>query len=82
MRKLLQVSAGLTGAFLLICLAVILVVSFRQIYYHDISELHIEQETGLSAEALRENYDVLIDYNLIWTGKDTLTFQDFPMSES
>ncbi len=65
----------------LICLAIALTVWCRPLYYWDIEHLHIPEQAGLSLETVRENYDALIDYNLL-ISPDTLTFPDFPMSTS
>ncbi len=81
MKKLLQLGAGLSGALLVLCLAVVLTVSFRGLYYHDIRALNIAGETGLSEQTIKHNYDVLIDYNLVIKHQETLKFPDFPMSE-
>lgn len=72
---------GIAGFFFLFMCSVVLVLNFRPLYYHDVHTLQLSEETGLSEEAIRRNYDVLIDYNLFWRGEDTLEFPDFPMSE-
>lgn len=72
---------ALAGVCFLVSFSVVLVLNLRQIYYHDAKELRLAEQAGLTEEQLRENYDVLIDYNLIWTGVDELEFPDFPMSE-
>lgn len=72
---------ALTGALFLISLSVILVLNFRLLYYRDVTRLQLTQEVSLTEEQIRENYDVLIDYNLVWKGIDRLEFPDFPMSE-
>jgi len=64
----------------IICLSVTLTVLFRPIYYWDIGHLQIPERSGIPAEVCRENYDVLIDYNLLF-GPETLEFPDFVMSE-
>lgn len=71
----------LIGGLFILSASVVLVLNVRTIYYHDIDALHLTEEVDLTKEQIRENYDVLIDYNLFWTGKDTLQFPDFPMSE-
>ena len=52
----------------------------RTIYYFDIEFLSLEETSGLSAEEIRENYDALIDYNLIYQGVEELELPSFPMS--
>ncbi len=64
----------------LICLSVTLTVLCRPVYYWDIGHLQIPEQSGVPADVCRENYDVLIDYNLIF-GPETLEFPDFIMSE-
>ena len=72
---------ALACVLFIICLSVTLTVMFRPVYYWDIEHLQIGQSYGIPAEICRENYDVLIDYNLAW-GPDTLEFPNFKMSES
>lgn len=73
---------ALVGFCFLSCLAVVFVLNFRWIYYLDIEYLKLPEQTGLSFEVIRSNYDVLLDYNLIFGGVDILNFPSFPMSES
>ncbi|MCD7955577.1 MAG: TIGR01906 family membrane protein [Lachnospiraceae bacterium] len=72
---------GLVGFLFFVCLSVVLVLNLRCIYYFDIDYLDLEAETGYSEELIRENYDALIDYNLLIKGVDKLEFPDFPMSD-
>ena len=65
----------------ILCLSVTLTVLFRPVYYWDVEHLRIGEQYGIAPEICRSNYDVLIDYNLIW-GPDRLEFPDFRMSES
>ena len=76
-----DVILALIGCLFILSASVVLVLNIRAIYYHDIDALHLTEEVDLTKEQIRENYDVLIDYNLFWTGEDTLQFPDFPMSE-
>lgn len=73
--------AALVGFLFILSLSVVLVLNLRTIYYFDIRYQQLEQQTGLSEETIRENYDALIDYNLITKRVKTLEFPDFPMSE-
>ena len=73
---------ALTGCLFILSASVVLVLNIRVIYYHDMDALHLTEEVDLTKEQIRENYDALIDYNLFWTGEDTLQFPDFPMSEN
>lgn len=61
--------------------AVCLVLNLRPLYYADIRLMKIPEYSGLSAEAVRENYDVLIDYNQVWN-RNELAFPSLPMSQS
>ena len=65
---------------LIISLGVVLALNLRCIYYHDIEALRIPEQSGLSAEEIKQNYDVLIDYNLLWH-KEALRLPSFPMSQ-
>ncbi|MCD7841131.1 MAG: TIGR01906 family membrane protein [Lachnospiraceae bacterium] len=73
---------SLIGFLFLACLSVVLVLNLRCIYYFDIGYLNLESETGYTEEVIRENYDVLIDYNLLTGGVKELEFPDFPMSDN
>lgn len=65
----------------IISLSVVIVLNFRPLYYLDIKMLDIPEQSGFSAETIRENYDALIDYNsMFFTGE--LEFPTLPQSES
>lgn len=65
----------------IIGISVVGTLAFRPLYYHDMETLQIAEYSGYSAVEIRENYDVLIDYNMAW--KDgTLSFPTLPMSEN
>ena len=61
--------------------AVCLVLNLRPRYYADIKLMKIPEYSGLSAEAVRENYDALIDYNQVWN-RNELAFPSLPMSQT
>lgn len=63
------------------CLSVSLTVLFRPLYYWDMEHLSIPERSGIPEAVCRENYDVLIDYNLLG-GPSVLEFPDLSMSES
>lgn len=65
----------------IISAAVVVTLNFRPLYYADIDWLHIEEESGYSQDVIRENYDVLIDYNSMFF-EGELEFPTFTMSES
>lgn len=73
--------AALAGFFFIFSLSVVLTLNLRQIYYFDIKYQQLESATGLSEETIRENYDALIDYNLLIKGVSRLELPDFEMSE-
>lgn len=63
-----------------ICFSVAAVLQFRPLYYFDIRYLKIPGASGLTAEEIRRNYDILIDYNSLFH-RGNLQFPDFVMSE-
>ena len=71
---------GIICAMVIICFAVSVTIWTRPIYYFDINYLQIPQNTGISADECRLNYDALIDYNVLG-GSDKLTFPTMGMSE-
>lgn len=64
----------------IISVSVVFTLAFRPLYYLDISALDISEQSGYPEEEIRENYDVLIDYNLSF-GKEPLEFPTLAMSE-
>ena len=77
----IQVILGLILVFFIISFAVVFTLNFRPLYYFDIGHLNISQTSGYPENEIRENYDVLIDYNSIF-GPDTLEFPTLAMSDS
>lgn len=66
---------------LFISFAVVVTLNFRQLYYFDMDYLDIPAYSGLEEDVIRENYDMLIDYNsMFYEGK--LEFPSLIMSES
>ena len=81
MRKhIIHTAAALVLTLAIISLSVVFTLAFRPLYYHDIHALNIPERTGYSEEMIRENYDVLIDYNLSF-GEEPLEFPSLAMSE-
>lgn len=73
----------LTGVLLsmfIISSAVTLALNMRFIYYSDIDRYDLTGASGLTKEELKEDYNELIDYNLVW-GDDSLDFPHFTLSE-
>lgn len=78
----LQILLALVLFLLFISSSVFLTLAFKPLYYIDMNRLNIveESELSLTAEEIRHNYDVLIDYNLPLRDGE-LEFPDLPMSE-
>ena len=75
---------GLTALVLflfILSFSVTFTLNFRPLYYMDIELLDIETESGISKDEIRENYDVLIGYNSMFTDEE-LAFPTLAMSES
>ena len=75
-----NIAAALIAAVCVICISVTAVVLARPLYYWDTDNLQIPETSGYSKEICIENYDALIDYNLIG-GSEKLVFPSFSMSE-
>lgn len=56
-------------------------LNFRPLYYMDIELLEIEERSGIPKEEIKENYDVLIDYNSMFNDEE-LSFPTLVMSET
>ena len=80
-KKIIHMVSALVLTLTVISMSVVFTLAFRPLYYYDIQALDIPEKTGYSEEMIRENYDVLIDYNLSF-GQETLEFPDLPMSEA
>ena len=50
----------------IITLAIVFTVFFKQLYYFDIDYLHIDTLSGMSEKVIKENYDILINYQSIF----------------
>lgn len=79
-HKVFNIAAALIAAVCVICISVTAVVLAKPLYYWDIDNLQIPETSGYSKEICMENYDALIDYNLIG-GSEKLVFPSFSMSE-
>ncbi len=62
----------------LVSAAVFLVLALKSLYYWYIDLFKIEAYSGYTADALKANYDALIDYNMFWGPKE-LVFPDHGM---
>ena len=76
-----QAVLALVLTLAIIGISVVGTLSFRTLYYHDMETLEIAKYSGYSEAEIRENYDVLIDYNMAWKDGD-LSFPTLPMSEN
>lgn len=65
---------------LILCASVSLIVYTTPLYYMMVKLLKVPEETGISFEVCKRNYDALIFYNCFW-GPKKLVFPDFIMSE-
>ena len=63
----------------IICFAVVFTVFFKQLYYFDIDYLNIASSTGISKEIIKENYDILIQYQSLFY-RGALELPNFVMS--
>ena len=79
-HKVFNIAAALIAAVCVICISVTAFVLARPLYYWDTDNLQIPETSGYSKEICIENYDALIDYNLIG-GSEKLVFPSFSMSE-
>jgi integral membrane protein (TIGR01906 family) len=80
-KKVINIFVPIVLMLFIISFSVVFSLNLRQLYYFDIDYLNIPQQSGYSEEMLKENYDILIDYNNIGA-KETLEFNGIPMSES
>ena len=76
-----QAGLALILTLAIIGISVVGTLAFRPLYYHDMETLEIAEYSGYSEAEIRENYDVLIDYNMAWKDGD-LTFPTLPMSKT
>ena len=63
----------------IISFAIIFTVFFKSLYYFDINYLNIDKISGFSVETIKENYNLLINYQSIFYQGD-LNLPDFTMS--
>ena len=65
---------------LILCASVSIIIYTTPLYYMMVKILKIPEDTGISFDVCRRNYDALIYYNCFW-GPKKLVFPDFVMSE-
>lgn len=84
-NKILAVLADVVTALVLflfiVSFSVTLTLNFRPLYYMDIDLLEIEERSGIPKDEIIENYDVLIDYNSMFSEAE-LVFPTLDMSET
>lgn len=76
-----DVATALVLFLFILSFSVTFTLNFRPLYYMDIELLDIEGYSGLPKDEIRENYDVLIDYNSMFTDEE-LQFPTLAMSET
>lgn len=79
-KKIYHTLLSLVLTLTIISVSVVITLAFRPLYYLDVKALDIPAQSGYTEEEIRENYDVLIDYNLSM-GKERLEFPSLAMSE-
>ena len=77
--KALDYALAVLMVLLFVCMATVLVLNFRPLYYFDITHLDIPAISHLSHEEIRSNYDVLIAYNSVFF-RGELQFPSLAMS--
>ncbi|MBS5523039.1 MAG: TIGR01906 family membrane protein [Clostridiales bacterium] len=77
----LQLLLSLVCVFFIISFAVVFTLNFRPLYYFDMDYLNIAETSGYPDSEIKQNYDVLIDYNSLF-GPDRLEFPTLAMSDS
>ncbi len=78
---LMDVISALVLFLFIVSFSVAVTLNFRPLYYMDIELLGIEERSGIPEEEIRENYDVLIDYNSMFSD-EKLEFPTLAMSET
>ncbi len=64
MRKIFKFIFSIAFSLMIIIGAINFTVGFKELYYFDIDYLNISENTGITEEEIKLNYDYLIDYNL------------------
>lgn len=80
LKKITEVLLVPVTMLFLISAAVYLTLAWKPLYYFDIQYLKIAEESGYTEKEIRENYDVLIDYNLS-PRQEKLEFPTLSMSQ-
>lgn len=68
-------------AIFIIAASVVITLNFRPLYYWEMEQMELAERTAYTEQQIRENYDILIDYQNFW-GPDRLEMPDFPMSDT
>ena len=80
MKKTAKVIYSLALSLVIICAAAVAVICFKPLYYRDIGCYDMVENTGMSEEEIRANYDEMVDFLMRIRG-DELTLPTLPMSE-
>lgn len=77
MKLFRNIAAALSLMMFIIAASVTITLNFRPLYYFDINHLNIAETSGIDAETIKKNYDILIDYNSMLT-MTHFTFRTLP----
>lgn len=78
---ILQILLGLNIAICIICASVTITLNTGALYDADIKNYRLEEQTGMTYDQIRAEYDAVVRYNNIG-GPETLEFPTFAMSET
>ena len=81
-NRIFELTTAFVLFFFIVSASIFITLHFRPLYYMDIDLLDIEAYSGMPREEIIANYDVLIDYNSIFGGMETLELPTLPMSET
>lgn len=73
------IATAISLMLFIISFAIVFTVFFKPLYYSDMQRLGVDITSGLSLDTIRNNYDILINYQSIFY-QGTLQLPDFVMS--
>ncbi len=79
-KKITDIVLGLAICIFILSFSTVTTLNHRDLYYADAEKYQVHETVGLTLDEVKENYDVLIDYNSLLGGGE-LVFPDFYMSE-
>lgn len=74
-----EIATAISLMLTILTFAIVFTVFFKPLYYSDIHRLGIDLTSGMAVDTIRQNYDILIDYQSIFF-QGALTLPDFAMS--